>query len=182
MTSLQLVIIIFAAFLCYKSYSELELSAHYLDNLNLTVSSILTPKVKEDSSFVIATVVNYGYLNHLYNFDCYMRRLGLKYIVFALDSQSYQNLTSPNNKQYFYSAYLQLPGENDASSSASEFRTLDFNIITARKTVAVLSLLRLGLDVLFLDIDVVLLRDPRPYLFWHNVLYVHSLNYPCDSM
>lgn len=162
--------------------AEVPLSSSYLEGLSTLAKALQTPKFNESGTFVIATAVNFGYLHHLHNFDCFMKQLELPYLVFALDGPTHANLTSGINRQLFHSIYLQLPDEADTSMAASEFRTLDFNIITARKTIAVLSLLRLGMDVLFLDADVALLRDPRPYLFWNNVQYVHSLNYPCDSV
>lgn len=170
------------AVVCSPALSELVLSPKYLQELNSTIHQFRTRSLNGSSTFVIATAVNEGFLHHLYNFDCFMRRLNLSYVVFSLDNSSHSILTNATNIQQFHSVYLRIPGETDASLTASEFRTLDFNIITARKTVAVLSLLRLETDVLFLDADVALLRDPRPYIFWDNVHYVHSLNYPCDSV
>lgn len=134
---------------------------------------------KASNTFVIATAVNHGFLHHLYNFDCYMRRLNLPYVVFSLDSLAAASLEQKAN--VINSFHLQIPGEKDASVNASEFRSLDFNIITARKIYAVHQLLLRGLDVLFLDVDVTLLREPFEYLLWKNVHYVHSLNYNCDS-
>ena len=36
---------------------------------------------------VLITACNFGYVNHLYNFKCFMDRLGFKFVVFALDGK-----------------------------------------------------------------------------------------------
>jgi hypothetical protein len=72
-----------------------------------------------------------------------------------------------------------MEGADEITTVAQEFRSKQFNIITARKKQAVLSIMKLGYDVLFSDTDVALVRDPLPYLFWQNVDYVHSLNAFC---
>eukprot|EP01033_Poteriospumella_lacustris_P017968 gene17968-12878_t len=100
------------------------------EGLSTLAKALQTPKLNESGTFVIATAVNFGYLHHLQNFDCFMKQLELPYLVFALDAPTHANLTSGINKQLFHSIYLQLPDENDTSTAASDFRTLDFNIIT----------------------------------------------------
>ena len=59
------------------------------------------------------------------------------------------------------------------------FRNTKFNIITRYKKKIVTNILSLGYDVLFSDTDVVVVRDPMPYLRFTNVDYVHSVNVLC---
>ena len=40
---------------------------------------------------------NYGYVNHLHNFKCFMDRLKLKVLVFAMDSKVHQHITEKMN-------------------------------------------------------------------------------------
>lgn len=38
---------------------------------------------------IIVTVVNYGFLNLLHNFDCFLSRLGLKYLSLSFDTHTH---------------------------------------------------------------------------------------------
>lgn len=121
---------------------------------------------------VVITGCNHGFLNHLYNFDCFMRRLGMKYLVITMDSDAENVLANMTN-------FVTFPITGGISAKSTLFREKQFNLITARKKAAVHSIMQLGYDVLFSDTDVALLRDPFPYLLWRNVDYVHSLNGFC---
>ena len=134
----------------------------------------LTSKHLSLEKTVIVTACNYGFLNHLYNFDCFMKRLGMKYLVIALDKKAYQYLSNNTSIVTYF-----LPSENDVTSAPQEFRSRQFNIITTKKKEAVLTIMKLGYNVLFSDTDVAIIRDPFPYLIWNNVDYVHSLNAFC---
>lgn len=125
---------------------------------------------------VLVTGCNYGFLNHLHNFDCFMKRLGMKYIVMAMDTKVYDYLQQ-NTSIVAY--HLTGADSSDVTSLPQEFRSKNFNIITAKKKEAVHKILNLGYDVLFADTDVAILRDPLPYMIWENVDYVHSLNAFC---
>ena len=41
---------------------------------------------------------------------------------------------------------------------------------------AVYGALKLGYDVVFSDVDVIILKDPIEYLFYPSIDYVHSVN------
>ena len=128
---------------------------------------------------VVVTGCNHGFLNHLLNFRCFADRLGLKFLVVAMDEQANTNLTK-HTKMLTY--YMPTGADNTSASVTSDsvtFRSKQFNLITARKKEAVHDILVLGYDVLFSDTDVAMLRDPLPYLLWKNVDYVHSLNAVC---
>ena len=100
---------------------------------------------------------NYGYLNHFHNFKCFMDRLGIKFLVIALDKRTDEYMNKLNVTSIFYT------GKVKVEESYAEFRTKQFNIITNRKMDAVLRILELGYDVVFADIDVVVIRDPMPF-------------------
>lgn len=124
---------------------------------------------------VLVTGCNHGFLNHLYNFDCFAKRLGMKYLVITMDKAAEETLS----KHHPQITTFPMTGSDEITSSATEFRSAQFNLITARKKAAVHSIMELGFDVLFSDTDVTMLRDPFPYLIWKNVDYVHSLNVHC---
>jgi hypothetical protein len=123
---------------------------------------------------VVITGCNHGFLNHLFNFDCFMRRLGMKYLVITMDKDAETELRKHPHIETFLMA-----GEGEIHSTAQEFRSKQFNLITTRKKAAVHSIMQLGFDVLFSDTDVAIVRDPFPYLLWDNVDYVHSVNAFC---
>ena len=122
---------------------------------------------------VVMTGCNYGFLNHLMNFKCFAERLGIKFIVVALDKKAHDFIRENTTMYSLYMHYA------DVTSEPTEFRSQQFNMITARKKEAVHDVLQLGYDVLFCDVDVAIIRDPFPYLVWEGVDYVHSLNCIC---
>jgi hypothetical protein len=140
------------------------------------------------SNAVVVTACNYGFINHLYNFDCFMKRLDMKYVVFAMDQRAYYFLKNHTNLNVVDMQAVQYnpPVTNHDEERQSvmtavsqEFRSKHFNLITAKKKEIVHDIMLLGYDVLFSDTDVAIVRDPLPYMLWKNVDYVHSLNAIC---
>jgi hypothetical protein len=133
-------------------------------------------KTKGLEKTVLITACNFGFVNHLHNFKCFADRLGMKFLVMAMDAQAYDYIT----KNTTMDSYLMLGGAvGEVTGSATDFRTKQFNLITAKKKEAVHDILQLGFDVLFSDTDVAMIRDPLPYMVRINVDYAHSLNYMC---
>jgi hypothetical protein len=128
---------------------------------------------------VLVTGCNYGFVNHLHNFKCFADRLGMKFLVVAMDAKANSYLKNHTSMISYY-----MSGGSDQASVSGEsttFRSKQFNLITARKKEAVHDILMLGYNVLFSDTDVAMVRDPLPYLLWNNVDYVHSLNAVCGK-
>lgn len=80
-------------------------------------------------------------------------------------------------------SYLMAKGREGVATTgdSTDFRSPQFNIITAKKKEAVHDILQLGYDVIFSDTDVALVKDPLPSMLWHDVDYVHSLNAVCTK-
>ena len=102
-----------------------------------------------------------------------MDRLGIKFLVIALDKKTDEYMKQMNVTSIFYS------GIDKVEEQYAEFRTKQFNIITNRKMDAVLRILELGYDVVFSDVDVVVIRDPMPFFSLSEVDYMHSHNLIC---
>ena len=68
---------------------------------------------------------------------------------------------------------------NPASEKAGHLRSDDYNLIVNRKLEASLAVMILGYDIIFVDVDIAILRDPIPYLLFEGVEYVHSVNEFC---
>ena len=127
---------------------------------------------------VIVTSCNYGFINHLLNFKCFMDRLNMKFIVMALDRATHSYLTQNTSIVSYYMDNGQI---NEIVGTSQEFRSKQFNLITAKKKEVVHYIMELGYDVLFSDTDVAIVRDPFPYMLWNDVDYVHSLNSMCTA-
>lgn len=156
--------------------NEMELLKRQLDRVaGVFEDPVLVERYKLQKT-VLITGCNHGFLNHLFNFDCFAQRLGMKYLVVTMDNLVESFLTNHTSMVTF-----PMLGSNDIGTESTEFRSKQFNLITARKKAAVHSIMLLGYDVLFSDTDVAMLRDPFPYLLWKNVDYVHSLNVICNE-
>jgi hypothetical protein len=116
---------------------------------------------------IIVTTTNHAFLPHLLNFDCYLRRLKMKYLVFALDSPSFDFLSSVSSPSssvnrssmslYYNSSFFHV------SSSSLDINTVDYNYLSKTKFSLVSLLLSLGYHVLFADTDIAMLKDPFPF-------------------
>ncbi len=126
---------------------------------------------------VIITTVNFGYLNHFLNFNCFMERLKLKYLVFVLDLKSYKTLETLGLSKSAY--YFNIKGLT-VEEHSSDFRSHQFNIISNLKILCVHTVLKLKYDVIFIDPDIAVINDPVPFLITPHIDYVHSSNYPCS--
>jgi hypothetical protein len=155
-------------------------SANKAELLNILqkVSGVYKDKEKARpyEKTVLVTGCNHGFLNHLHNFKCYADRLGMQFLVIAMDKQAHEYIV----KNTTMNSYLMAGGAvGEVTGSSTSFRSKQFNLITAKKKEAVHDILELGFDVLFSDTDVAMIRDPLPYLVRTNVDYAHSLNYMC---
>ena len=159
------------------------------------------------SRSVVVTVANMGYLHHLRNFECFARRLNMHYLVLAVDDSLVEALKDDAAKSDSVFKVVRYPGRwtnpatppptpkqskpthptNNSSGpsldSAAGFQSAAFNLISLRKFEAVYDLQRLGYDVLFIDIDIVVLQDVfhvflRPAMA--EVSYLHSMNQLCE--
>jgi hypothetical protein len=127
---------------------------------------------------VIITASNYGYVNFLYNFKCFTDRLKLKVLVLSMDSKIHVHIEHKMNST-FSSYYCH--GNQTIREDPAIFRSTQFNLITLRKTEAIIAVMTLGYDIIFIDSDIALIRDPVPYLIWRNVDYAFSHNAICPQ-
>ena len=107
-----------------------------------------------------------------------MDRLGLKFLVIALDQKTRHYVTDSLKV-----SNINLTGVIESRTHVDEgshhFRSHQFNIISLRKMEAVYKILQLGYDVIFMDTDVILVSDPIRFLIFENVDYVHAINIFC---
>ena len=129
---------------------------------------------------VIITAANHGYLPHLSNFACFMHRMKMKFLTFALDSKLFEETRDIEDMHVLH---YNLSGINTSDiedmSRQHEFRQGFFNEITIRKLRAAYSVLARGYNILFSDTDVAIVNDPISYLLSKKVDYAHSINDVC---
>ena len=174
----------FLLFFCiylFRSHAvdESERSAELLKVLERSAGvyrdPLINPSLKKT---VIITGCNSGYLNFLRNFKCFTDRLNLKILVFSMDERVHTHILDQNDTAL--SSFLWI-GNDVINEESAVFRSPQFNAITHAKTAYTLAVLKLGYDVLFIDTDIALIRDPMPYLIWKNVDYVFSHNKICPQ-
>jgi len=99
-----------------------------------------------------------------------------------MDKHVHDYVTTRLSDVYHSHLWLGTAGaSSDVHEGATEFRSAQFHVITTRKKEAVLSIMELGYDVIFVDTDIAMIKSPLPYLFWKNVEYVHSHNKICPQ-
>jgi hypothetical protein len=119
--------------------------------------------------------VNYAYRDFLMNFRCFTDNLELKFLPISFDKKIYSFITRKN----IFPVTYQIP--DVVNTTSSSFGSKNFNNIGCRKMEIVYAALMLNYDVIFSDVDIVLLKDPYSLLFHPNVDYSHSENVVCGD-
>ena len=65
---------------------------------------------------VLVTGCNHGFLNHLHNFKCFCDRIGLKFLVIALDEKAYQYLSKHTD---VYAFHMSVGSDNTSAPIAT---------------------------------------------------------------
>lgn len=156
---------------------------------------------------VLMTSTNYGYLNHVHNFKCYLDRLGLRALLVSTDERAHEaaqrtfggtlvSVSLANTTLLGSTPSRRVKGDDAqrthqirsspqsslvAEEGPVEYHTHAFHVVTVRKIEAVIQVLQRGFDVLFVDADVALLRDPWKHLPPTVADYVFSSNKVCPA-
>lgn len=157
-----------------KTPTEIELSKSLAFSAGVYRDSS-NPLLKKT---VVITGCNHGYLPFLNNFKCFIDRLNMKVLVFSMDLRTHMHVQHRMNSSIKSFHWV---GRNVISEESADFRSEQFNLITHSKTSYTQMVLSLGYDVLFIDLDIALVRDPLPYIIWRNVDYVFTHNKICPQ-
>eukprot|EP00614_Pseudopedinella_elastica_P007100 CAMPEP_0172607434 /NCGR_PEP_ID=MMETSP1068-20121228/27622_1 /TAXON_ID=35684 /ORGANISM="Pseudopedinella elastica, Strain CCMP716" /LENGTH=309 /DNA_ID=CAMNT_0013410445 /DNA_START=215 /DNA_END=1144 /DNA_ORIENTATION=+ len=122
------------------------------------------------------------------NYACNLKQFGMCPLIWSLDEATHQKLLGGNIGNVpigsIYSDKLMLQQDSSMQSSfkANQFKESGsdaYMAAVAFKPLVMREVLRLGFDLLWLDIDVALASDPRPWLAKHPQATVAiSMNYP----
>eukprot|EP01062_Namystynia_karyoxenos_P076983 TRINITY_DN7649_c0_g1_i1.p1 TRINITY_DN7649_c0_g1~~TRINITY_DN7649_c0_g1_i1.p1 ORF type:complete len:408 (+),score=112.19 TRINITY_DN7649_c0_g1_i1:87-1226(+) len=102
---------------------------------------------------VLVTVATWGFRDFFFNWRCFARKVGLRFLTLALDRRIATHLGS--------GAVLLADGK----SGELAYNDLGYNELCCYKLEVVLELLSAGFSVLQTDADNVIQRDPAPILF-----------------
>jgi hypothetical protein len=112
----------------------------------------------------------------LRNWVCHLQRLQIPPLVWSLDAATHAKLGKWRGVRSVFTESLQLP-EDAKPSAYKKPSSHEYTLAVSLKPLVVLGVVRHGFDVLFLDVDVALLADPRPWLHRSHSALQLSLNY-----
>lgn len=131
---------------------------------------------------LLATVGNSAIADHLQNFCSHVKKIGVAFIVGAVDTAAYGALAAAQTPVYktplAFESYAM-----DGSNSHSSRSWLRF---ASMRTGEVMKLVLLGYDALHTDTDIVWLRDPTPYLMCTDAAragdFADATRFPCAPL
>lgn len=126
---------------------------------------------------VIVTAANFGYLNQIFNYRCYMERMKWKYLILSLDKNASEVLEADALNLISYRAW---EDGQEAATDSSYFREPIFNFITLRKIELAYRIMKSGYDIIFMDSDITVINDFVPLLANYDDMYdlMYSKNHP----
>lgn len=138
---------------------ESRISSKTPDNMKTTVSQT-----------IFLTMVNADYQPQLLlNFQCFIKRLGLKVMIVGSNPSVLEDASTDLAHYYHFN-------RSDFSSSRVKSKSLSSEVV---KSIIILEILHLGYNVLFAEPDVIMLRNPLPYLLHRNMDLVFATNTQC---
>ncbi|CAB9502203.1 Nucleotide-diphospho-sugar transferase [Seminavis robusta] len=159
-----------------------ETLQRYLNTLDATLDLLqpLAQKVAQQNT-VIVMVCNHGQSELLMNFVCASRSRGVDLstvLVFATDKET-KELAEGFGLTSFYDEtnYADIP-----MKAAGRYADVTFSAMMMAKVYCVQQVVLLGYDVLFLDVDIVLYKDPLQ--FFHDTAspyYNHDIYFQDDG-
>ena len=114
---------------------------------------------KAKNKFIIISTVDYSFVQMAINlYKTSLKKWGLENYIFVCSSEKAKVTLTQNGIDA-----VQLWSDTDGEKP-SDFATIAFNRKTRYKTMAAIMALDMGYSVLVVDVDIVFLKDPRPYL------------------
>lgn len=134
-----------------------------LDDLRPIIEQLLRESSNPTSKTIIVQVCNYGQVELFHNYVCSAKARGLDYshiLMFATDEKTYDLCKALGIPVYYNEAIFGSMPEGAARGYGDRI----FSKMMMAKVYCVHSVLSLGYNVLFQDVDVVWYKNPLPYL------------------
>jgi hypothetical protein len=123
------------------------------------------------NSSILIVSCNFAVMDILMNWACHANRLGLKFLLIAMDNQLASESTLPYFRSQIPHVYHGSPltWKNGAKqidpNVHNAWRNGQFNLVSLYKLASVRDAISMGYNVFFSDVDIVLLHDPVPAFF-----------------
>jgi len=146
--------------------------------LPLTLESILERMTLDNT--IILTALNYGYRAIMMNWVCNMRHLNIyNYVVAALDPDLYKYAYTRGLASYYETTIFE--GLNSSLIADATYGSDSFKQLTKMKSRVVLRLLKLGVNVVWTDCDIVWFKNPLEHMKAHKADLIIQTNAPDDE-
>uniref|UniRef100_A0A7S1ES93 Nucleotide-diphospho-sugar transferase domain-containing protein n=1 Tax=Timspurckia oligopyrenoides TaxID=708627 RepID=A0A7S1ES93_9RHOD len=146
--------------------------------LPLTLESLLE-RLAEDNT-IILSALNFGYRAIMMNWVCNMRHLNIRnFVIASLDPNLYKYAYTRGLPTYYETTIFE--GLNSSLLADATYGTDSFKQLTKMKSRVVVRLLKLGVNVVWTDCDIVWFKNPLQHMKDHNVDLVIQTNAPDDE-
>ncbi len=118
-------------------------------------------KIADNNSLIIVYAASIEYLDLTLNFYCNLKKLNVESnsVLVAMDEKMYAIAMDIGIPVLFDASFSD--ADDQSNSSCGNFRSTCFTKRTHLKTLIVVIILQSGFNILFSDVDVIWLRDPR---------------------
>uniref|UniRef100_A0A7S1T5L1 Nucleotide-diphospho-sugar transferase domain-containing protein n=1 Tax=Compsopogon caeruleus TaxID=31354 RepID=A0A7S1T5L1_9RHOD len=143
--------------------------------LPLTLDSIIE-RIAENNT-IILSALNFGYRNIMMNWICNMRHLNIRnYVIAALDPDLYRYAYTRGLATYYETTIFQ--GLNSSLLADATYGSDSFKQLTKMKSRVVLRILKLGVNVIWTDCDIIWFKNPIPHMQSHQADLIIQTNAP----
>ncbi|KAA8495134.1 Beta-arabinofuranosyltransferase RAY1 [Porphyridium purpureum] len=146
--------------------------------LPLTLESVLERQAQDNT--IILTALNFGYRFIMMNWVCNMRHLNIyNYVVAALDPDLYKYAYTRGLASYYETTIFE--GLNSSLLADATYGSDSFKQLTKMKSRVVLRLLKLGVNVVWTDCDIIWFKNPLEHMKSHQADLIIQTNAPDDE-
>lgn len=164
---IHLLITVYATF-----YDDLKPVVGIYDDASRIPSRLSENAKTTVSQTIFLTMINTNEQRQLvHNFQCFKKRLGMKIMVIGLTPSSVENVVFTPNTYYRF---------NQSDFIASKFNT-EIRSPEVAKLIIIREILQLGYHILFAAPEVIMLRNPLPYVIHQSMDLVFATSGKCIS-
>ena len=133
-----------------------------------------------NDSMILITTFNAAYMHMFLNWQCYVKKLQIPHFVWLQEAKTSQLITNTNITKTYYSPEISY--KYNLYPFDTEFRSKSFNQQSVFKLITTYFVFFYGTHeyIWFSDVDVVFLKDPRPF-FSFKCDYEYATNVNCKD-